>query len=179
MTRVRESGFRGGWAAANRERHMHGTRMVWFACVAAPFFLWACGEKTTGVAPDPRLCASSVGDLGSTGCIEIAGLVLGALGRPVADVTIAALPGADGGQFAYGYALTGADGRFTIRLLRIATPAPGGAGDSASMWLGTRLPPAAPRRAPTSAGSALVRAAVAPVGTIPDPADVTITLSVP
>ncbi len=138
----------------------------------------SCGMET-GPREDARACPVANGEFGTYGCTAISGQVVGARGQPLFAVSVGFLESLDGGQFAGNYTATDTGGRFSLRPIRMAPPSSGASPDSVSLWIRATVVPTLPQMVATIFDSVLVRAKVAPVGSVPDTAHVAITLPVP
>jgi hypothetical protein len=132
------------------------------------------GCRDVAEPPDSRACPQTY-EFGNTGCTVIAGDVRGARNQPLAGISVGPRPSADGGQFNTPYVSTNDNGRFQLRLTRFASAV----SEGASVWIRATVVPTPEERIATIFDSVLVRVRIAPVGQVPDTADVTIVLPVP
>ena len=135
--------------------------------------LVACSSPTDN--QDPRACAQVGGEFGNYGCVEVSGSVVGADQSPLRQIMVNAvfLPGR--GVFNTSFDETDLDGRFTVRVYRFLRPET--TPDTISFYVRAVNPPWASMGAPGALrDSVLVTATVTPVGRIPVPTMVTISL---
>jgi hypothetical protein len=153
-----------------------GVRVALPFTIGAVVSLGACGRSTPPqIVDDFGQCQPSGGDLGSTGCTDVLGNIVGARGQPLAGVDVGLRQSSAGGQFNTPYVQTDAQGLFRLRLTRVAPP---GSPDTASVWVGATVRPTPPQSVAAIFDSALVPVRVAPIGRIPEAARVTISLPV-
>jgi hypothetical protein len=127
-----------------------------------------------------RACQQSY-EFGNTGCFEVSGRVVGSRGQALAGMSVGPRPLPGPHLFNADYGTTDAAGRFRIRLSRmVGSPPSRPAPDTLSVYV-----VAADRH---SAGlgmpaiirdSVLTQVTVAPIGTVPEPAEVRIVLPIP
>jgi hypothetical protein len=145
--------------------HARGTLL---ACVALA--LAACRNPES---VDPRTCVQTY-EFGNTGCFVVTGRVVGANGQALSAARIFSRvsPDIESSVFAFVVDVPDSSGRFRVLARRMAGfPAPGQ--DTVRVVVGALWPPTLRR------DSVFVTATLAPVGQIPDPVDVRITLPVP
>lgn len=109
------------------------------------------------------------------------GQVVGSHGQPLSDISVGPRPLASGVTFNSTYSETDIDGRFRIRLSRMVGDRPAGPGpDTVSVYVIATDPRSAGVGIPAAIrDSVLTTVTVAPVGEIPEPAAVRITLQKP
>lgn len=140
--------------------------------------LAACGT-VTGNQPDPRACRQTY-EFGNTGCVDIAGQVVGSAGQPLAGMVVG--PGMMSTPVGLNavYDETDANGRFEIRLTRFAGEPPRAGPDTLSLYVRALDPRSAGLDVPaTVRESVLVRVTLAPVGSVPRTTSVVIRLPMP
>jgi hypothetical protein len=159
-----------------RARPTH--RRAALALLASAGIAAACREPAA--AGDPRACQQTA-EFGNTGCFEVAGQVVGTAGLALAGVVVGPryLPGRDG--FNTAYVTTDTAGHFRLRLIRVGGRPVGLAGpDTLSVFVEAADPRSADVGIPARVrDSILAVVTVAPVGAVPVPAVVRITLPVP
>ena len=132
---------------------------------------------STGPARDPRACQQTA-EFGNDGCADLEGQVVGRCGHPLAGVVVGLREGAGGSPFHGPIAQTDTRGYFGLRLTRFSGPVL--TPDTVSLWIGAAVvPPPPPQMAAFAGDSVLVRLTVAPIGQVPAPAVVTISLPIP
>lgn len=127
--------------------------------------------------PDARTCPRT-GEFANSGCLAITGQVVDPGGQPLAGIVVGTryLPGRE--AFTTDYATTDTTGAFALRVSRLDTrPRPAGP-DTVSLWVHGADPRTAGLNIPARVqDSVLVRATVSPIGTIPTPTTVRLTLT--
>lgn len=143
------------------------------ACVG----LLACGSM---IDPGDAGACQQTYEFGNSGCLEVTGQVVGPDGQPLAGIVVGPryLPGSD--VFSGGHSTTDAAGAFSFRIWRMADFSPATGPDTLSLWVHGADPRSAGLGIPaTVRDSVLVQATVSPIGTIPTPTTVRLTLSAP
>jgi hypothetical protein len=117
-------------------------------------------------------------EFGNTGCVEVRGQVVSTNGQALAYIIVTPRPASKTIGFDGGYATSDADGRFRVRLSRMAgVPPAGGMPDTLSVYVVATGPESAGINIPASVrDSVLTVVSVAPVGKVPTPAEVRIVL---
>jgi len=145
--------------------------------VCTAMMLLGCGA--TGPDADARSCPQTY-EFGNTGCLEVIGQVVGLRGQQLAGITVR--PGylPDRGGFNIPIATTDGAGTFSFRVSRMAGNPPAAGPDTLSLWVVGADPASAGVNIPARVrDSVLVQATVSPVGTVPTPATVRLTLQAP
>jgi len=149
---------------------MSSSRLPILASVAV--VVVACSSLTGN--QDPRACAQT-SEFGNYGCVEVFGTVVDADERGLYGIIVGPvyLPGKEG--FNTNYGGTDVDGRFRFRVSRFTAPVT--TPDTVSFYVRAADPRTAGVGIPaTLRDSVLVTATVTPVGRIPVPTTVTISL---
>lgn len=120
-------------------------------------------------------------EFGNTGCFEVRGTVVGTAGQALAGIFVGPRPITTRAGFNSYFATTDAAGRFNVRLARMfGRPPLDGTPDTLSVYVVAVDPRTAGVGIPaTVRDSALVVVTVAPVGAVPTPNEVRLTLAVP
>ena len=138
-----------------------------------------CGDPV-GWRSNPQACRQTR-EFSNTGCVQVEGQVIGTTGQPLSGIFVTPryLPGSP--TFDSPYEKTGADGRFRLRLTRYEPLPPGLTGpDTLSIFIGAADPRSASIGVPaTVRDSVLIVVTIAPVGAVPEPVVVSITLPTP
>lgn len=128
-----------------------------------------------------RACEQTY-EFGNTGCFEVAGQVVGSAGQALRAIAVSLRsPTGPSSDFNSNYQMTDSAGQFRIRLSRMAgNPPAGGAPDTASVYvIAADLSTAGLYMPASIQDSVLALVTLAPVGTIPEPVVVRITLGKP
>jgi hypothetical protein len=130
-----------------------------------------------------RACPQTY-EFGNSGCVEITGQVVGLRGQPLAGISVGpryVRAGEEQGQlFSTTYASTDADGAFRFRVSRMVGRPTVVGPDTVSLWVAGADPATAGVDVPARVrDSVLVLATVSPVGAVPEPAVVRLTLPAP
>lgn len=129
------------------------------ACVA----LIGCSDKTP-TEVDPGVCGPTY-LIANFGCADVTGRVLGSLGQPLPRMDVGVLPPSERHHFHTTHAITDANGRFTVRLIRMFDPPANGGADTVSVYIRTADRFAELERPPRSLrDSVLVRVTLVPAG---------------
>lgn len=130
---------------------------------------------------DPRACEQTY-EFGNTGCFEVSGQVVGLRGQALGGILVGPRPLAGpSASFNSAYRTTDSTGRFRVRLSRmVGTPPANAAPDTLSVYVVGLDPRSAGLGVPpTARDSVLTVVTVAPVGAVPNSAEVRIILPVP
>jgi len=159
------------------QRHAsRGSAAPLLTCCTAMMLL-GCGA--TGPDAEARSCPQTY-EFGNTGCLEITGQVVGLRGQPLAGITVR--PGylPERGGFNIVSATTDGAGAFAFRGSRMTGLPPAAGPDTLSLWVVGADPASAGVNIPARVrDSVLVQATVSPVGSVPTPATVRLTLQAP
>ncbi len=139
--------------------------------------LLAC---SSAVEPDNVGACEQISEFGSSGCLDIKGRVVGLNDQPLHGIDV--VPRYPPGllNFANNRATTDATGAFTLRVWRMSSQLPTVGSDTLSLWvLGVDTRAVEQGIAPRVLDSVLVHAAISPIGTIPTPTTVTLTILAP
>jgi hypothetical protein len=118
-------------------------------------------------------------EFSNSGCLEVRGQVVTASGRGLGGISVSVRPLRTSSNFSMSYVTTDTSGRFRLRLTRmVGSPPPAGTLDTLSCFVFVAQPVAPGSGAAVVGDSVLTVVAIAPVGTIPVPAEVRITLPV-
>ncbi len=131
---------------------------------------------------DPgSLACQQTYEFGNTGCFEVAGQVIGSRGQALAGIWVGPRPVLGPSRFNSAYRMTDSAGSFRLRLSRmIGRPPASAVPDTLSVYVIATDPRSTGIGSPATArDSVLTIVTVAPVGTIPQAAQVRITLQVP
>ena len=120
-------------------------------------------------------------EFGNSGCFEVRGEVVGTSGQPLRDILVGPRPASSRAEFNADYAATDAMGRYRVRLSRMAgSPPASGLPDTLSVYIVAADPRSAGVGIPARVrDSVLAVVTVAPVGAVPTPSEVRITLAIP
>lgn len=120
-------------------------------------------------------------EFGNTGCFEIVGHVIGSRGQALAGISVGPRSALGQNVFGSAYQMTDSAGSFRLRSFRMVGQPPAGAvPETHSVYVIATDPRTAGLGSPaTVRDSVLTIVTVAPVGTIPQAAQVRITLPVP
>ncbi len=139
--------------------------------------LLACSST---VEPDNVGACKQISEFGSNGCLDIKGRVVGPSDQPLHGIDV--VPRYPAGMliFANSRATTDATGAFTLRVWRMSSQSPTVGSDTLSLWVrGVDTRAVVQGTPPRVLDSALVHATISPIGTIPTPTTVTLTILAP
>lgn len=146
--------------------------------LAFPAFVAFAACSSPVAQNDETGACAQTGEFANNGCAEIIGIVRGTQQQPLAGIVVGPvyLPGR--GVFNTSYDETDSDGRFEFRVYRFSPPQT--SLDTVSMYVRAADPQSAGVGVPARLrDSVLVTVAVTPVGRVPDPTTVAISLRTP
>ena len=119
-------------------------------------------------------------EFGNYGCAEVRGRVLGSEGQPLEGALVGPryFTGTEGGYNTY-FTTTDSAGRFSFRITRFSPRSATVDPDPFSIYVRASVRPPAGGSAPLASDSILTRLTLAPIGSVPVPAIVTIQLDYP
>lgn len=118
-------------------------------------------------------------EFGNSGCLEVRGQVVATSGRGLGGISVSVRPLRTSSNFSMSYATTDTSGRFRIRLTRmVGSPPQAGTPDTLSCYVLAAQPVAPGSGAAVVGDSVFTLVTIAPVGTIPVPAEVRIPLPI-
>ena len=136
-------------------------------------------RSPVGERDDPRACTQTY-EFGNTGCADLRGTAVGLRGQPLAGIVVGLRPSPRGAGLAAGVATTDTAGAFQLRAVRYGGRPPAAGPDTASVWVGGVDPRTAGLGVPARVrDSVLVPVTISPVGTLPEPTAVRLTLPAP
>jgi hypothetical protein len=158
-----------------RARPVHVARCLTAAAIG---FLGACRPPTR--VDDHGVCRQTY-EFSNTGCFEVEGAVVGTAGQPLTGIAVGPRYLHDDALFNTQYVTTDDAGQFRFRASRmLGSPPSEPRPDTVSVYVIAADPRSAGLNVTaTVRDSVLVVVTVAPVGTVPTPAVVRITLPVP
>lgn len=130
----------------------------------------------SGIKIDPNVCQQTF-EFGNSGCADIQGNVLNSRDEGLSGIVVTShfLPGSD--AFNGAPSTTDGAGRFTLRITRFIGAVPSSGPDTVSVFIVAADPRSAGVRIPaTVRDSVLTRVTIAPVGTVPVPAVISMRL---
>lgn len=129
---------------------------------------------------DERGACPQTYEFGNFGCAEVRGQVLGSAGQPLRGVDVGPryFAGTEGGYNTY-YTTTDSAGRFSFRVTRFSPRSAPVDPDTFSIYVRASVRPPPGGAAPLAMDSTLTRLTLAPLGSVPVPAVVTIRLDYP
>ena len=137
----------------------------------------ACASSTGPHPHAERLACAHAGEFASTGCFAVTGVVVDGAGQPYADVVLQLRFLPRSGTFATGPVTSAADGTFRLVGTRVSPVPADGARDTVAVYVQALDPRTAGVGVPARVqDSVQVRATMAPVGAVPSPSAVRITL---
>lgn len=147
-------------------------------CTIALLLVTAACDRTTQPARDDGTCQQTY-EFGNTGCFEVTGRVIDSTGRALAGMYVGAGPVATNSGFTSPYATTDATGAFAVRASRMFALGPPATPDTITVVVRAADPSSAGVGIPaTRRDSARAVVAISPVGRVPNPAVVVLTLPV-
>lgn len=155
--------------------HWGWTRLMFSLVACASLF--AC---SSAVEPDNVGACKQSYEFGNTGCLDIKGRVVGLSDQPLHGIDV--VPRYPPGPliFAHNRATTDAAGAFTLRLWRMSSQSPTVGPDTLSLWVrGVDTRAVELGSPPRVLDSVLVHATISPIGTVPTPTTVTLTILAP
>jgi hypothetical protein len=160
-------------------RHLGRTRAAVRTIVVA--LIGASASCRNAANADGSRACQQTYEFGNTGCFELAGRVVGLRGQALAGMSVGPRPVSGPHLFNADYRTTDEAGHFRIRLSRmVGSPPASPARDTLSVYVVAADPRSAGLGTPaTIRDSVLTLVTVAPIGTLPEPAEVRIVLPVP
>jgi hypothetical protein len=140
--------------------------------------LAACSSSLSDVEPTVAGACVQSYEFGNYGCAEIVGTVVNEQQQPLPGISVGPVHLPDRGAFNTVYSDSDGNGRFKFRIMRFTAPET--SPDTVSLYVRAADPRSAGVNIPARVrDSVLVNVTLAPVGRVPTPAVVVITLNTP